>query len=97
MQCSRVQYSFPLQAGEVAEQLQELFVESHMFPRDGSVHDIKFSEQRHSPSIGSQRAPVFLPSQELSEPHLQIPSTQTSPATLQSNGFWPLQCISKMN
>mgnify|MGYP007048301602 CR=1 FL=1 len=94
MQYSRVQYSFPSQAGAVAEQLQELFVESQMFPRDGSAHDIKFLEQRHSPSIGSHRAPVFLPSQELNEPHLHTPSTQTSPATLQSDRFWPLQCIS---
>ena len=94
MQDPRVQYSFPLQAGVLAEQVQELVVELQMFPLNGLGHDTKCSEQRHSPSIGSQRAPVFLPSQELKAPHLQIPSTQVSPATLQSDRFWPLQCIS---
>ena len=89
-----MQYSFPLQDGAVAEQVQELVVELQMFPLNGLGHDTKCSEQRHSPSIGSQRAPVFLLSQELKEPHLQIPSTQVSPATLQSDTFWPLQCIS---
>ena len=97
MQDPRVQYLFPLQAGAVVEQVHELLVELQMFPLDGLGHDSKFSEQRHSPSIGSQKAPVFLPSQELKEPHLQIPSTQVSPATLQSDRFWPPQCISKMN
>ena len=92
-----MQYSFPLQAGVDAEQVQELVVELQMFPLNGLGHDARFSEQRHSPSIVSQRAPVFLPSQELNEPHLQIPSIQTSPATLQSDGFCPLQCLSKMN
>ena len=94
MQDPRVQYSSPLQDGAVAEQVHELLLESQMFPRNGLEHDTKFSEQRHSPSLGSQRAPVFLASQELKAPHLQIPSTQVSPATLQSDRFWPPQCTS---
>ena len=97
LQDPRVQYSFPLQARAVAEQVHELLLELQMFPRNGLEHDTKFSEQRHSPSLGSQKAPVFLPSQELRIPHRQTPSTQVSPATLHSDEFWPLHCISKMN
>ena len=54
MQDPRVQYLFPLHDGAVAEHLQELLVGLQMFPLNGLVHDANFSEQRHSPSIGSQ-------------------------------------------
>ena len=89
-----MQYSFLSQTRADAEHVQAFFVKSQIFPLDGSGHDAKSSEQRHSSSIGSQNAPVFLRSHELMVPHLQTPSVQVSPATLQSDAFWPLHSIS---
>ena len=50
----RAQNSMPEQADAVEEQLQELVLGSQNMPLDGSEHDSKFSEHRHSLRIGSQ-------------------------------------------
>ena len=83
MQDPRVQNLFPEQADDVFEHLQELVFASQNVPFDGSEQDSKSSEHLHSPLMGSQYDPLILDSQEFCCPHLQTPSMQDSPATLQ--------------
>ena len=59
MQDPRVQYLFPWQIASVDEQLHEPLFESHKFPLEGSEHEANVSEQRHSPTVVSQKDPVF--------------------------------------
>ena len=89
MQDPRVQNSFPEQADDVYEHLQELVFASQNVPFDGSEHDSKSSEHLHSPLTGSQYDPLILDSQEFCCPHLQTPPMQDSPATLQVVRFTP--------